>query len=1596
MKNIKKKLSLLILGLMAALFMTSLLPVDIASADALSDLFSTGQQGQSFEQYSPTESLTLGAEGYHEALTTTSDVKDFIITIVNFALGFLGIIAVIIVIYGGVLYVTAGGEEEPTQKAKKAIGYAAIGLLIVMGSFAFVNTIIRGAGGAGEEEGAQFIVGQNFGGSFNATAVQLRGVAKDIYTDFVFFSDSAEELRGILDDSGKSSLNYAETWVTKENMLSFLFSVKEKLTNMRLKALRFTETYVKVTELIREFEKHIDKVQGIRSTQSVKKVLNSAGKVDLNECGLTDTGCTDYSKELYYTWRDEIEVSLGNFKDLFDSIKKDFQTKLSNHFEDIKQIYQAVQGIEAVQSGEIGRLYEEMKTAFGYTNVAYIPAGSGGPTTSFVEAIENWIYPYSDAAIIAQAGDYLFKALDAQLKLADELLNLQSVEAHLRANVTNGNAPLVVTFDVIDSIDPAGGSIVDTNVDWSNIGGSATFEGGIEVDLKDAVTCTTSITGEISQEDLELYGPAFRQCTFKYPGTYVATVTIKSNDPTKYVAGMSSLIVKVNPPTTKIFFEMITENEKGDNEKTTVMDYYPEGIIKTDRDYVTVTLDEAKRGIKFDASATENVENFRWNFADSVIIDTDTTGVVEFDAAENPFKQEGKYIVNLEVMNKLNEIDRKIFTLDVKKIAARINISPRENIFINTAVAFDGRQSSATGGNIRSYEWKITDEDGKDVDLGNRANQNFFTYEFPDRGKYKVELTVTSNIDSQPVTAVDNFEVKSQPPVALFDYSIPDPTQPGTVHFNAGKSYDPDGLTKDLDYEWSINPDTENGDNWTGDLNGKTPVIKFNTKGDYDVTLNVFDRTKAEEEASKPYTKKVTVDNTLDVAWAEDQEVTAQLNDEGKATMNFKIESDTAIAYEIDFGDGETDSGDINFSATTSHTYLEAGRYTVEVTVYDDEDNDNSIKRRIFIGSGGSPVAKIGLRINGEAVADLDEAVKVTKKDVLTFDAAESINTDGTGRKLKYSWDFGDTEKSTQKAATHSYDELSPHDPGYYKVILKVSDENDAAKYDNDEVHIDVVNSAPTFSSIQAIPEISDADLITPVNVNMKAFGAEDDDGEITQYRWWYFDVDDPDEPLGIQITQGPTARITIGTRGKEGDEITYGFGLEVTDSDNIKVSSKDILSPEQIPELTVINGPNVLPQASFKVDVTSVFVGETVTFTSSSKDTDGKIEKYIWDVEGDGFFNNSPTDKSAIEYKYSEKNLEGYPVRLKVVDDKSGEAVSTPLRIFVDSMADPPVAAFKFEVVEGSSGKKIKFTNNSTADTEADAAIISHKWDFDTASALETADSDGDGKKDNDVDSQAKDPERLYTEFGTYTVKLTVTDNQGNKDEVTHTLTIPMANPPIAAFVYNISGGQVSFINNSTADTSKGAVLTKYNWDFNAAVDSNGDGVADNDTDSAIKEPVYEYPAPGIYQVKLTVTDNQGGIDDVVNSVDTTSLAAPSGEEGGQTGGQGETAGLTAVLITDPLPRGDGYVYLQGESGSVTFDFSDSVGPIAYYVLDKNIYYDTDGNGIENDDQDFKTTLPGTWKTNFDVAWGKTVVKLTVVDLYGNTNSVTREIKFE
>lgn len=72
----------------------------------------------------------------------TRDVRDTIASIINVALGLLGIIAVVIVIYAGFLWMTAGGNDDQIKTAKGWMTGGIIGLVIVLSAYAIARFIV--------------------------------------------------------------------------------------------------------------------------------------------------------------------------------------------------------------------------------------------------------------------------------------------------------------------------------------------------------------------------------------------------------------------------------------------------------------------------------------------------------------------------------------------------------------------------------------------------------------------------------------------------------------------------------------------------------------------------------------------------------------------------------------------------------------------------------------------------------------------------------------------------------------------------------------------------------------------------------------------------------------------------------------------------------------------------------------------------------------------------------------------------------------------------------------------------------------------------------------------------------------------------------------------------------------------------------------------------------------------------------------------------------------------------------------------------------------------------------------------------------------
>ena len=71
-----------------------------------------------------------------------TSLQDQIKTVVNVLLFILGVIAVIMIIIGGIRYTTSNGDQANVKAAKDIILYAVVGLVVAILAYAIVNFVL--------------------------------------------------------------------------------------------------------------------------------------------------------------------------------------------------------------------------------------------------------------------------------------------------------------------------------------------------------------------------------------------------------------------------------------------------------------------------------------------------------------------------------------------------------------------------------------------------------------------------------------------------------------------------------------------------------------------------------------------------------------------------------------------------------------------------------------------------------------------------------------------------------------------------------------------------------------------------------------------------------------------------------------------------------------------------------------------------------------------------------------------------------------------------------------------------------------------------------------------------------------------------------------------------------------------------------------------------------------------------------------------------------------------------------------------------------------------------------------------------------------
>ncbi|MGV3589725.1 MAG: PKD domain-containing protein [Adhaeribacter sp.] len=431
-----------------------------------------------------------------------------------------------------------------------------------------------------------------------------------------------------------------------------------------------------------------------------------------------------------------------------------------------------------------------------------------------------------------------------------------------------------------------------------------------------------------------------------------------------------------------------------------------------------------------------------------------------------------------------------------------------------------------------------------DLNKIEQISENAFAIKSPDHvyptaGKYKMKLFVTrsNNIDCDSQDEITYDFTVNPNPVAAFTFTTPCYLDP-TIFTDTSEPKTGNALKS---WSWNFG-DPASGARNTATV--KNPQHIFSAPGEYRVKLTITNNGGCTDTTSQKiiiYPKPKAIFNLASVC--EDAVATF--------TEASTIPEGDIVGWQWNFGDGNT-SADQN----PTHTYQQAGRYRVRLTVTSNQTCTDTLSKVISI----FPKPKVAFTLP-----------EICVNDVATFTNTSSVPGGGN---MTYQWDFGDGGTSTDQNPTHKYSAA-----GLYKVKLVVTSANGCQESLTSDFSINSATPKPDFTS----QNYCQKDGVKFTDTSTIPFG------KILRWQWDFGDGATSSEQNPTHVYARPGA---------------YTVKLAVATG----ISCQEVISKN----ITIFASPT----AAFTT--TNICVGEAVVLTEASTNAGGSITAYTWDF-GDG-----------------------------------------------------------------------------------------------------------------------------------------------------------------------------------------------------------------------------------------------------------------------------------------------------------------------------------------------------------------------------------------
>ena len=811
----------------------------------------------------------------------------------------------------------------------------------------------------------------------------------------------------------------------------------------------------------------------------------------------------------------------------------------------------------------------------------------------------------------------------------------------------------------------------------------------------------------------------------------------------------------------------------------------------------------------FFGNSSANVVSWSWDFGDG--------GASSIQNPIHLYTSTGTYTVTVEITDANGCTATESHDVEVVDIpGVDFSFAPDPSC-VDQPTDFTGTST----GNITSWDWDFGD--------GYTANVQNPTHSFESSGNYNVSLTVTdvsacTNTVSYPVqvNALPDPDFQHSAPTCLGD----------TTHFN-DFSTTPNGYIDS--WEWDFGDGTTITINYPDDPNVSH---LYTDDGDYLVSLTVTDS----DGCSNSITKTVSVVPNPVANFAYTNACYGELvefTDQSSANNGSQI-----VDWFWNFDDPASGSNNTSTLQNPTHLFTDAGTYDVRLVIQNQEGCADTIIEAVDVNTPAGV----------DFTADRDTACLM-----------EIIQFNGIGTDIvSWYWEFGDGGTDIVQNPQYAYFQA-----GTYNVTLTVTDINGCTNSVTHPVNIKQLPNSLFDASSPAC--MSDSVYFTDYSTSPSSY--------IVTWHWYFGDgteeiINFPDDPnVSHLYTSAATFQPSLVVTDLYGCTDSSSMELEIVPSPIADFDYSDacynapvLFEDESLPNgggnivnwywdfgdpLTGVNNfsnlqnpthifsdsgtfvvslqvtnatgcqdtiskevfINSLPNVDFTIEPDSTCVGSITNFYG----TGTNIVSWYWEF-GDGGTANLQNPP----HIYTEPGT--YDVTLTVVDI-NGCSNSVTHTVWVN---DQPTPLFSVEnqcFTDSTYFYDESFVNNSI--------ITEWFWDFDDPAS---------GANNT---STLQNPSHYFTNFGTYDVKLLVTDINGCADSLIRQISI--FDKPVADYTFDIicePHGTVYFTDESEPGQN-GSVINSWFWEI------------DEGYFSTEQNPHYTFAySDTCYPVTLTVTD--------------------------------------------------------------------------------------------------------------------------------------------